>query len=416
MADTIKFIHSSDFHLDQSIRGLTEIPPHLVEVLANAPYTAAQAVFDTAISERVDFVLLAGDLFDAESGSARASAFLLNQFQRLAEKDIHIYWCAGQTDHPDRWPGSIELPENVVTFSSALVEHVEHRRSGKVVARIMASGYDSKRKSAECFAAMDNEYFNIALGHGEFESSSLTGNNIRYWAFGGRHKTSKLEKPDSIVAYPGTPQGRTPKESGTHGFNICRVDSSGKLRVQTVESDRVRWMPQKVAISEQVKIDELKNELGERSLKIMADTEVAILCEWLLTTDGDFNPRIRSREWKKELTDWLRAEFGHHDFGLWTVGIKVEAPKNLPIDWYEEDTILGEFMRATGRYQSDDSLKLNLHDYMPKTVNSNVANGIAQISPKRREEILRQATMVGLEYLGKHKEFIEDEELDEVEA
>ena len=64
MSEAIKFIHASDLHLDQSIRGLSELPKHLVEVLANAPYTAATRIFDLAISERVDFVLLAGDLFD----------------------------------------------------------------------------------------------------------------------------------------------------------------------------------------------------------------------------------------------------------------------------------------------------------------------------------------------------------------
>lgn len=408
MAEPIKFIHAADFHLDQSIKGLSEIPNHLTDALANAPYLAAQKVFDIAIGERVDFLLLAGDLFDSDSGNARAAAFLLNQFQRLAEKEIRVYWCAGETDHPDRWPGSIELPETVVTFSSSLVEQIEHRREGKLVARIMASGFDSKRRTAENYGAPDNEVFNIALGHGEFDPNSLTGNNIRYWALGGRHKSSKLEKTESTVAYPGTPQGRTPQESGAHGFNVCRVDAGGKLRVQTVESDRVRWLPQKVAISEQVKIQELKNELGERALKIMTDTtDQVILCDWHLTTTGDFNPRIRSRDWKNELLKWLRDEFGRSDRGLWSVALTVDSPQNLPLEWYDEDTILGEYMRATGRYQSDDSLKLNFHDYMPKSVDGSLTQGLNQMSELTRVEILRRATMVGIEYLAKHKEFAE---------
>ena len=135
------------FHLDQSISGLIELPSHLIQVLANAPYDAASKVFDLAIAERVDFVLLSGDLFDFESGNARAAAFLLSQFQRLAEKEIQVYWCAGECDQPDRWPSSIELPENVVTFSSSIVEQLDHRRDGETVARIMASGYDADRLS-----------------------------------------------------------------------------------------------------------------------------------------------------------------------------------------------------------------------------------------------------------------------------
>ena len=405
MSEAIKFIHASDFHLDTAISGLAELPKHLIEVLANAPYDAAQKVFDTAIAERVDFVLLAGDLFDLDAGNARSAAFLLSQFERLAQKEITIYWVAGSCDHPDRWPGSIELPSNVVTFNSTLIERVDHKRNGKIVARIMASGYDSKRRSGTDFVAPNNEVFNLVLTHGEYESSTLTGAHVRYWAMGGRHKGAKLEKPDTVVVYPGTPQGRSPSEAGGHGFKICRVDASGKLRVQSMEADRVRFLPQKVAISEQVQLNELKNELSERALKIIADTtDQIVLSTWFLSTDGDFNPAIRKLEWRSEVLEWLRDEFGRSDRGLWSLSVDVEAPSNLPIEWYEEDTLLGEFLRATGRYQSDESLKLNLHDYMPQTVNNKVTFGMTEVLQSDREEVLRRATMVGVQYLGKHKE------------
>ena len=41
MSETLKFIHASDLHLDVAISGLLELPQHLIEVLANAPYHAA---------------------------------------------------------------------------------------------------------------------------------------------------------------------------------------------------------------------------------------------------------------------------------------------------------------------------------------------------------------------------------------
>lgn len=413
MAETVKFIHASDFHLDVSISGMVELPSHLIQALANAPYEAAEKVFDLAVAERVDFLLLSGDLFDFESGNARAASFLLSQFERLAEKEIMVYWCAGQCDQPDRWPSSIELPENVVTFSSSIVEQLDHKREGVTIARIMASGFDPQRRTGADFSAPNGDVFNIAFTHGDFESTSLNAQYIRYWALGGRHKSSKLEKAGAIVAYPGSPQGRTPKETGIHGFKMCRVDSAGKLRVQNVEADRVRWMPQKVAVSEQVRLDELKNELGERALKIMTDTtEQVVLCNWFLATEGDFNPRIRKREWKEQLLEWLRDEFGRSDKGLWSVSLRVEAPRNLPIEWYEEDTLLGEYLRALGRYQSDDSLKLNFHEYMPQTVKNKVTEGMGLVSESRREAILRHAALVGVEYLAKHKELGESESVE----
>ena len=412
MAESFKFIHASDFHLDESIHGLAEIPPHIKQILANAPYDAATRIFDLAIAERVDFILLAGDLYNMELAGPRSAAFLLSQFERLAEKDIDVYWCAGTVDPPDRWPNSIELPENVLTFSSAYVDQVAHRKNGEVIATIHASGYDEKRRTAADFSADVNDPFPIALTHGEFNPTAMAEQNIRYWALGGRHKANKIEQSGSMVAYPGTPQGRSPKESGTHGCKICRVDSTGKLKIQSVETDTVRWKPQKVAIAENVNLEELKNVLGERAMKIAADTnDITVLINWFLATSGEFNPAIRNREWSAELLEWLRDEFGRSDRGIWSVDIEIEPPDSLPMAWYEEDTILGEYLRAVGRYQSDDSLKLTLHDYLPNSVEGDSLAGIGHVANTNREEILRAAALAGIEYLAAGREPVEVENI-----
>lgn len=413
MSDPIKFVHASDFHLDQPISGLAEIPKHLIETLASAPYEAAQRVFDFAITERVDFVLLSGDLFDHELGTARAPAFLLNNFQKLAEHDIHVYWCAGETDYPDRWPSSIELPETVVTFSSSVVEEVEHLRNDKRIATIFGSGFDPKRKNGDAFESPYETGLNIALTHGEFESSVLKADNISYWAMGGKHKPNRLDRSGSVIAWPGSTQGRTPKESGIHGFNFVRIDSAGKMKVSSVDCDRVRWLPQKISITENVGMQELKDVLAERALKVISDTtDQIVLTRWKLNTDGDFNPRIRKEEWTNEILEWLRDEFGRGDKGMWSTSVDVEMPKSLPIEWYEEDTILGEYLRAVGRYQSDESLKLNLHEYMPHSVKGDLMASVGHVTRERRDITLRRAAMLGVNYLAGHKN-IEEASFDE---
>ncbi|HJS06952.1 MAG TPA: metallophosphoesterase, partial [Pirellulales bacterium] len=57
-----RFLHTSDFHLEQPPAGLAEIPDHLRDLLVEAPYRAAANVFQAAIESEVDFVVLAGDL------------------------------------------------------------------------------------------------------------------------------------------------------------------------------------------------------------------------------------------------------------------------------------------------------------------------------------------------------------------
>ena len=140
-------------------------------------------------------------------------------------------------------------------------------------------------------------------------------------------------------------------------------------------------------------------------MKIAADTvDITILINWFLATSGEFNPAIRNREWSAELLEWLRDEFGRSDRGIWSVRLDVEPPDSLPSSWYEEDTILGEYLRAVGRYQSDDSLKLSLHDYLPTSLEGDSLVGIGQVSKSNREEVLRAAAMIGIDYLAVGRE------------
>ena len=169
-------------------------------------------------------------------------------------------------------------------------------------------------------------------------------------------------------------------------------------------------MPQKIAISENVTMTQLQDMLTERALKMISDCpDDLILTRWYFTTEGPFNPRIRKPEWAAEVLEWLRDEFGRGDKGLWSTEVKVEAPKNLPSEWYEEDTILGEFMRVVARYQSDDSLKLDVHQYMPQTFKGDSMASVGQVNRENRDTILRQTGMVGLQYLAAHKELAENE-------
>src|SRR5207247_5013643 len=59
------FVHASDLHLELPPHGLSEIPEHLRDSLLEAPYRAADRVFALALSEKADFVVLAGEVLNA---------------------------------------------------------------------------------------------------------------------------------------------------------------------------------------------------------------------------------------------------------------------------------------------------------------------------------------------------------------
>ena len=88
--ESIRFLHAGDFHLERAMQDLTDLPEHLKASLVDAPWKAAEAVFEAAIVENVDFVLLSGDLLNPISCGAVGPAFLIEQFERLEQRKIPV--------------------------------------------------------------------------------------------------------------------------------------------------------------------------------------------------------------------------------------------------------------------------------------------------------------------------------------
>lgn len=384
------------------MQGLTELPAHLKPALTEAPYIAAIGVFDQAITELVDFVLLSGDLFDDQSAAPRAKNFLLSQFKRLAERKITIYWSSGNASHPSSWPTAAELPANVVRFSCNDVEVVTHSKKGVPVATIHGACCDDRRENFSPFFADEGEPFPIAISTGDLEADPTENSNIRYWALGGRPLTTLLETGHGMAAYPGTPQGRSICENGPCGCLLGRVTSEGELQLKKIETGPIRWLHQKVTISEDVSDDSLKNIFSERAMIIANETPSRnTLVQWHILTTGELNLNLRRIERRKRIIDWLRAEFGSEtENWLWTTDVLIEPPDFLPQEWYGEDTILGEYLRAIENYQKEESLEVSLHNYLPSSTENGSFFDIGVIAPQNRSEILRQTVMLGVDYMG----------------
>ncbi len=56
--ESFRFIHASDFHLESPLADLDALPSHLRDAMANAPRRAAQAVFEAALADNIDFLVL----------------------------------------------------------------------------------------------------------------------------------------------------------------------------------------------------------------------------------------------------------------------------------------------------------------------------------------------------------------------
>ena len=397
MAEGFKFIHASDLHLDRPMQGLTELPAPLKPALVEAACLAAKKIFDLAINERVDFILLSGGLFDHRRTAPRSRAFLLNQFERLAERKIKVYWSAAEAAD---WPAKSELPDNVFRFSSPSIEVLTHEKNGQALASIHGACSDLPPCSFSDFSADPAAPFAVALTAGEFPTGEIKSSHIRYWALGGRSMTYRRETEYGVIAYPGTPQGRCMEETGHRGCLLGHVSSIGELKMEVVETSAIRWLQQKITVPEEVTDERLKNIFLDRAIAIANEpSQCNTMVEWHLLTTGTIHQDLRQQERQEHLVDWLRTEFGEgQETWLWTTDLRVEPPDFLPQAWCEEDTILGEYLRAIETHQGNSN-PLSLDAYLPDSLPSGMTE-LRTIRPEQVAEIFRHAVLLGVDCMG----------------
>ena len=71
-----RFVHTADLHLDSPLRSLSLRDPALADLIGDASRRALSAIVDLCLEERVDALLIAGDLYDGEQTSMKTARFL----------------------------------------------------------------------------------------------------------------------------------------------------------------------------------------------------------------------------------------------------------------------------------------------------------------------------------------------------
>lgn len=401
-AELVRFIHAADFHLEQPMHGLASIPEGLREAILEAPYQAASRVFDSAILERVDFIALSGDLYDPRTSSARAVAFLLEQFERLAEHSIAVYWSVGQAEGTEPWPSAVPLPGNVHLFVPGKVEELIHARENRAPITLCGVGWsDRHRVSAAEFRGESASTCRIAIVHGEFDAHALQKQNVHYWALGGEHQRRTLFATPQTAHYCGSPQGRSPSESGPHGCTLVSIETDGRIRTQLLPTDTMRFYQERITITEGMTRGDLHRQMRERSQAIAVEVgERATLIHWMVDGNSRLMSSLRQGGMAEEILAELRAEFGQRRHAIWSLALEVDSPLDLPESWYEEDSILGDFLRAVREREVNSDHALEIGQFLSSDqARSEWGTALSLAEPRARERVLREVSHLGVDLL-----------------
>lgn len=370
MKNTIRFIHAADLHLDSPFVGLKHLPSWLFERLRESTFLAFSRLISFAIKEQVDFVLLAGDLYDGEERSLKAQLRLKKEFERLQQASIDVFVIHGNHDHMGGKWLDLQWPDNVHVFSSNQVEMKIYHKNKKPAAYIYGYSYPTRsvvENMTANYRKQDNStVHHIGMLHGSIEGNKehdvycpfkvneLLNKDFDYWALGHIHKRQLLHEKDPIIAYPGNIQGRHRKESGEKGFYYVVMQESITSSATFIGTEEVIWKEAEVSI------DGLSNvsDLLQKCTQTLAQINHQATClTFVFTGKGVLASLLQSQQTIQDIMDALNEDETETEHFVRVV--KLVNKSYLPIENKNNPKLLSFFndlQTTVDEYQSFDEV------------------------------------------------------------
>lgn len=396
--DTIKFIHTADLHLDSPFKGLNHLPAPIFEKLTESTFSAFHSIIELAIHEHVDFVLIAGDLFDNNIRSLKAQISLRKGFEKLAKADIYVYVIHGNHDHLGGSWAQISWPENVHFFSKD-VEMRPFIKNEKTLAHIYGFSYPKRavtENMVKYFNKTEGALYHIAMLHGNLEGKEehdpyapftvqqLLEKKFDYWALGHIHKQQLLHKNPYII-YPGNIQGRHKKETGEKGCFIVEAKKA-EMKLRFVPCSSIIWETIPIAIDGLETVDELMIAINKNKQLYRSHYEGTILSLYL-TGSSSLYEQLNDSQFLNQLSEIVNEGEELEDCFVWVAAIHNDTvpPYNREL-LKAETNFISDLLKQIDNYNDrffEDSLKVVLSNHK--------ANFFLQNFNDDKQEIMKQA-------------------------
>ncbi|WP_062352329.1 metallophosphoesterase family protein [Bacillus kwashiorkori] len=397
---SIKFIHCADLHLDSPFVGLKSLPKKIYESVKQSTFQSFQKIIDLAIEEKVDFVIIAGDIYDGEDRSVRAQLFFKKMMERLFAVNIPAFIVHGNHDHlGGKWM-NIELPSNVHIFPSH-VEKITYSTKTDVNVSLYGFSYNKKHvveKIIDDYKREGEADFHIGLLHGHdsndlshyayapFTVPELLGKHFNYWALGHVHKTRILHE-DPYIVYPGNIQGRHRNETGEKGCYIVQMNEF-QTNMRFIHTAPIIWHQLSLPRDKYEQFDELYTDCVKIKTQYRKNSHTFIE---LKMKESQLSDKLKSFEWDELLTVLREGEEYEVNFS-WIYSVIV-IPNNNGLQVADSQYF----------FQEIESIFANLKDWQeplkPLYNHARAKKYLTNFTTEEQQEILADAKQLLYEYL-----------------
>ena len=418
------FIHAADLHLDSPFRGITTESTMVANALRSATFEAYKNLIDRCIREKVDFLVIAGDVYDGADRSVRAQLCFLDGLKTLCDHGIPAYVVHGNHDPLDGWASTIDWPDNVTIFGGEHVETYRVEVDGEPIAVVSGLSYKQRREHrnlAKQFTLDESGLFQIGLlhcncggstGHEDYAPcrlEDLTQKGINYWALGHVHERQILCS-DPYVVYSGNIQGRSIRESGRRGCYLVHVENGVTVDLEFLQLNAVIWCSSSVSIETIRSLDGLERTISQECEDLSkAASGQPVVCRLELTGRGPLYNELRRDNTLPEILERAQLEGLSSDPFVWLQKLEMRCLPEIDFEKRREmDDLLGQVLRKCEDYRrlgiENGKDRQNLIDLLKPALNglygnSRAAKVLDPLSAEALLQILDEAELLCVDLL-----------------
>ncbi|SES85012.1 metallophosphoesterase family protein [Anaerobranca gottschalkii] len=367
----VKFIHCADIHLDKPFSGLGTIDERIQQKVLEGNKKAFEQIINIALEEKVDFLLISGDLFDGTKVSLESQMLCVRLFRMLEKENIKVYIARGNHD-PKGTVLNINFPENVHFFSEKEPETIPLEKFGE---KVFIHGISYPKEKVEENLALKfpvaKEGINIGVLHCEVGTGEgyspctlrdLKEKNYHYFALGHIHKGEVLSE-DPYIVYSGTHQGKNIKETGEKGCFLVSIEN-GQVQIEFYKTGVIQWICEEVEGADLTSIDDLKDILEQKIKEVTEkiETQGAII-RFLL--NGQSKLAGIDTEELNGLVAGFNEEFAYKLPFIWVESIENNLKSPIDIEKLKEQdfflaTLLGILEESKLSFKLQEEIFQNL--------------------------------------------------------
>lgn len=331
-----RFVHAACLCLDEPLVGTGTLAADDRDLVVDATFHAWEKIVQTCVAAQVEFLILAGNSFNARTSSLRARVALEKGFEQLAAHEISVFIAPGHLDPASAWRKHFQLPPHVTLIASEDHDPVAILREQRVIASlavIASPDSDESRWKESGPASLNSLQTPFQIGvvpagtpirwngaqpvpldqPGVSAAACLLVKaaidaHVDYIALGeGQPRTEHFA--GGIIHDPGPAQSLSRQVAGPRGCSIVSVTAAGDVAIDAVAAAPVRWESIPLTVDRHCNWNDLAERMALLLMERAEDEgEQLWIVDWRLSGGGSVFDSLADPSRQRELWELLDAE------------------------------------------------------------------------------------------------------------